>query len=411
VYDTLGVCSQCEDVSNQLTYACLNGTIDWAVDLKGGYNVRRQYPNGTMCGYFLNATSQDPFLMSGYLVNTDGSPGETLLMRTLPLTTIFDYKPLYGNGSINFKQFRNSIADVLIVSAVGGLATSVHQKIPPVAQECVLTWCVKTIRSSYDSGQYSEEILHTFQNTTEGPPPWISVPFWTYYANGTDNVYLQNISINLGPTLEGRNISGYGTSNKSASSIVASFQEIFPAFFTTGNSTAHPMMRWKTWQAGPAWNRILNFNPWLAPNNVTQHMERLAIAMTNVVRSAPSKTMLKGHAYTKETFISISWAWLTFPFTLLILSLVFLLATIIKTSGDGAIGVWKTSAMPTLIYSLPKETQGQFSSSSTWSSGKGAPKRTRIKLLPNMGWRVSGQSHLSRSPRLPTGERVPRGWI
>jgi hypothetical protein len=130
-------------------------------------------------------------------------------MRTLPLTTIIDYKPLCGNGSINFKHFRNSIANVLIVSAAEGSATTVHQDTPPVAQECVLTRCVKTIRSSYDSGQYSKEILHTFQNTTEGPPPWISVPFRTNYENGTDNVYLQNISINLGPILEGCNISGY----------------------------------------------------------------------------------------------------------------------------------------------------------------------------------------------------------
>jgi hypothetical protein len=411
VYDTLGVCSQCEDVSAQLMYTCLDGTIDWAVNLKGGYNVKAQYPNGTMCGYFLNATSQDSVLMSGYLVNADGSPGETLLMRTLPLTTIFDYKPLYGNGSINFKKFRNSITDVLIVSAVDGSATNVHQKIPPVAQECVLKWCVKTIRSSYDSGQYSEEILHTFQNTTEGPPPWISVPFRTDFEDGTDNVYLQNISINLGPTLEGRNISGYGTSNESASSIVASFQDIFPAFFTTSNATAQPMMRWRTWQAGPAWNRILDFNPWLAPNNVTQHMERLATAMTNVVRSAPSKTMLKGHAYTKETFISIKWAWLAFPFILLLLSLVFLIATMIKTSKDGDIGMWKTSAMPTLISSLPEDIQKELlhSGKNDGASRKGA-RKVRIKLLPDQGWRVSGQ--LRTSPiTIGRNQNGPPGWI
>jgi hypothetical protein len=121
--------------------------------------------------------------------------------------------------------------------------------------------------------------------------------------------------------------------------------------------------------------------------------------------------MLEGDSYQIEAYVSIQWEWLAFPLALLVLSFIFLVSTIIKTSRDGETGVWKTSAMPTLIYGLPKETQGQFVSSSTWSSGQGAPKKTRIKLLPNMGWRISGQSYLSRSPRLPSGERVPRGWI
>jgi hypothetical protein len=174
----------------------------------GGYNANGQYRNGTMCGYFLNATSQDPTIMSGYLVDDNGLPGETLLMRTLPLITIYGYIPFYGNGSINFKEYRDSIADIVIVSAANGSAASVMQGIRPVAQECILTWCVKTIQSSYTSGQYSEEVLHTFHNTTEGSPPWTSVPFFSDHRNGTDNVYLDNINIDLGVTSEGRNITG-----------------------------------------------------------------------------------------------------------------------------------------------------------------------------------------------------------
>jgi hypothetical protein len=392
VYDTLGVCSQCEDVSAQLTFACLNSTIDWTIDAVGGYNASTRYPKGTMCGYFLNATSQDPTMMSGYLIDGNGLPGETLLTRTLPLTTIYDYKPFYGNGSIHFKEYRDSIADVMIVSAANGSAATVRHGIRPIAQECVLTWCVKTIWSSYDSGQYSEELLHTFQNTTEGSPPWTSVPFWSDFQSGTDNVYLDDINIDLGVTPEGRNITGYGTSNASASFIVAGFQEIFPAFYTVSVNSTVPSLRWKTWQNGPAWSRLLEFNPWLAPNNVTRHFERLATAMTNVVRSGPSRTMLKGDAFVKETFIAISWEWLSFPFILLLLSLVFLVATMIKTSKDGDMGLWKTSAMPTLIYGLPQDVRKELSSSRPDDSAykKGA-QNVRIKLLPDQSWRVSGQ--------------------
>jgi hypothetical protein len=364
-----------------------------------------------MCGYFLNATDSNPVLMSGYLVNDDGSPGETLLMRTLPLTDFYDYDDFYGNGSIHFKELRNTIADILIVSAVDGAAETVRKGQLPIAQECVLSWCVKTIHSSYDWGRYTEEIIKTVYNTTQGPSPWVSTPFQTAFQNGTDNFYLQNVSISVETAPGDQNISSYGMLNNTAAAIIQGFIDIFPAVTTWNNESSPPLMRYKTWSQGPAWQRVLDFNPWLAPNNVSRHMERLAIAMTNVVRSASSNEMLPGKAFSRQTYVSIKWGWLAFPFALLILSLVFLVSTIIKTSGDGATGVWKTSAMPTLIYSLPKETQTQFASSSTWSSGKGASHKTRIRLLPNMGWRVSGHSQASRSPRLPTGEKVPRGWI
>jgi hypothetical protein len=114
--------------------------------------------------------------------------------------------------------------------------------------------------------------------------------------------------------------------------------------------------------------------------------------MTNVVRSGPSRTMLKGDAFVKETFIAISWEWLSFPFILLLLSLVFLVATMIKTSKDGDMGLWKTSAMPTLIYGLPQDVRKELSSSRPDDSAykKGA-QNVRIKLLPDQSWRVSGQ--------------------
>lgn len=83
-------------------------------------------------------------------------------------------------------------------------------------------------------------------------------------------------------------------------------------------------------------------------------MDRLATALTNVVRSdVNSYEMVPGLAYNRKQFIAVSWAWLTLPLALLVLSLVFLVSTIVKTSGDGdgEMVLWKTSAMPALIFS------------------------------------------------------------
>jgi hypothetical protein len=350
--------------------------------------------------------------MSGYLWDTANSTaGEALTMRTLPLTDIITKQPLYGNGSIHFKEIRHKIQDVLIVSASDGTAGSVYRNHTPVAQECHLSWCVKTMESSYTWGGYSEKVIDSVFNTTSGPFPWLAFPYETETENGTDIYYLEDISIRVEePTGDGE-LANFGTSNDTAISMQQGFLDIFPAYTSSANESAPPILRYKVWQSGAPWHQFLDFNPWVAPNNVTTHMERLATALTNVIRSAPSREDVEGHAFSKDTFILVRWQWLTFPLLLLVLSLVFLVSTMIKTSKDTETGVWKTSTLPTLIYSLPRETQAQFSKSSTWNSAQDT-KRVRIRLQPQTGWRVSGQSLLGSSPQLPhPAVQAPRGWI
>jgi hypothetical protein len=408
LYDTLGVCSQCADVSSYLTYDCITNLIDWTSQSTGGWHAKENYPNATMCGYFLNATSDQPILMSGYVLGPDTS--EALIMRTLPLTNLLTKEPLFGNGSINFKHIRNTIVDVLIVAAASGTADSVFQKIPPRAQECVLSWCVKTIRSSYDYGVYGEEIIENHLNTTGGPFPWVGYPFEDEYGGGTDIFYLQNISIS-GVTSDGRQFKDYGVSNGTTLSVLQGFTDIFPAFTTVIGTSSTPVIRYKVWRTGLAYNRMVEFNPWLAPNNVSAHMERLATAMTNVIRSAASRTVVNGNSYSRETYISVHWQWLAFPFLLLFMSLVFLVLTMLKTSNDGGIGVWKMSAMPTLISSLPQDVQKDLSC--TEQSGNASRKgvrKVRIKLLPDQGWRVSRRFRTLPITR-GRDQTGPPGWI
>ncbi|KAH6632990.1 hypothetical protein C7974DRAFT_391900 [Boeremia exigua] len=406
LYDTLGVCSKCTDVSSYLTFTCLTNKVDWLAETRGGFEVDWSYPNTTHCGYFLNATSDRPVLMSGYLVqsNATNGEGETLLHRTLPLTSMTRFTPLYGNGSLLFKSLRNTIIDVIIVSSPDGTIEAVHRNATPIAQECVLTWCVKTVRSAFAWGGYVEEVVDTHFNTTPGPFPWDANYTRGELYNYTDIAYREAINIDVNSTL-------YGVSNATASQMIMGFTDITPAMTTSLNTTTIPLMRYMIWSDGEPWTKTLAFNPWMAPNNVTRHLERLATAMTNTIRSAKEiQILLHGDAYAREVFIQINWAWLAFPLVLLVLSLVFLVATIIKTSNDtGGAGMWKTSAMPALIYGLPKETQEKVTPAKR-SKAREESKKIRIKLSPRMGWRVSGQSFRKRSSILPvSGNRAPPG--
>ncbi|CAN9159290.1 unnamed protein product [Alternaria alternata] len=210
------------------------------------------------------------------------------------------------------------------------------------------------------------------------PWPWtVTDDFYSYEPN----IALEVPAVNSSDT----NVT-YSVWNETAFQIMVIWDDFFPASYTAANVDQKPKLRFKNYPIGPS-TRFLDFNPWMAPNNVTHHMQRLASALTNVIRSNPqSHELLVGEVYNEEKFIHINWSWLIFPILLLVLSLVFLVATIFKTSKDTDTGIWKTSAMPALIYSLPKDLQQGLATSVT-----SRPKKVRIRLMPKQGWRVSGQ--------------------
>ncbi|OAL53938.1 hypothetical protein IQ07DRAFT_560443 [Pyrenochaeta sp. DS3sAY3a] len=388
-YETLAVCSSCTDVSKtlNLTFTCINTTMEWSAVYIGPL-TDAPFANGTVCGYFLNATSPEPILLSGYnLQDTDSGnsstsykTGEALVVRTVPLTDFNTRAPLYGSGSINYKHIKNPILDALIASAPDG-SQSVYEHQAPVIHD--------------------ENVTAVYLNTASEPTKW---PWETFEIEfGTFFIYAQNITLSP-PTSNSSSLQPsasnptYHLDNMTIANTINFFDDFFPSFYTAATPSAKPRVRYRNYNNWPTSQELI-FNPWQAPNNITRHMDRLAKAMTNVMRSSTSKVMLNGKSFEVEKFVSIKWEWLTFPIILLLLTLVFLVCTIIKTADDKSAGTWKTSAMPTLIYSLPKETQSQMKSTSTWNSTK-ETKKVRIRLLPNMGWRVSGQNQINASPTL-----------
>jgi hypothetical protein len=317
-------------------------------------------------------------------------------------------------GSINFKDVYFPILDALIVSAVDGTPNSVYKEESPVAQECMITWCVKTFKSSYAWGNYEESVTETFLNETarQNPYPWEVFPIYSQGEDAIFTIFHGNISIR--PPSTDPSIADYGVSNETYSRTQALFDDMFPSSITVANATAPPWWRVKIYAWAYNQLRPVMSCPWLAPNNVTLYVEKLATALTNVIRSHPSHEFVRGRAYTQTTFIAVHLEWLTFPLVLLFFSSMFLVATMIKTSKekDGELGMWKTSAMPTLIYSLPKDTQKDIISPGTGKSGSCRRNhKIKIRLHPKQGWRVSGQT--STSPTIVTRniQRAPPGWI
>lgn len=77
------------------------------------------------------------------------------------------------------------------------------------------------------------------------------------------------------------------------------------------------------------------------------------LSHVNTIRSVgTNNNIMTGKSYGNIVFVDVRWEWLTFPLTLLMLSIVLFAATIVKTSDSTT----ASAAMPTLIYGLLRET-------------------------------------------------------
>lgn len=58
-----------------------------------------------------------------------------------------------------------------------------------------------------------------------------------------------------------------------------------------------------------------------------------------------------GNSFRTEPFLRVRWIWLVVPFVVVLLAMIFLVATIVRTSRDG-LPVWKTSSLAAVFQGL-----------------------------------------------------------
>lgn len=375
IYDSLAVCSSCADISQYLTYACLDTRIDWFANASPPAYAST-YPNATACGFWLNATSDNPVLMSGSATDPRSKIEQALTTRLFPLVG-FPLRESYYGGSINFKDVNDPIMDFLVVSAHGG-TNGVYANSTPLALECSLSWCLNTYRSSYNDNTYVEEIVSTYRSPRTRTYPWS--------VKGNVSVYstTYNGDVNITNPGDGRD---YGISNETAIKLQSVWDELFPGYVTSANRSSEEFLRYLNSGSGPL-TRQLHFNPWAASNNVFLHVQRLANALTNVIRSTSDNAeIVVGNAYDVETYVRVAWAWLSLPLLVLLLSLAFLVATVCKSAEEKG-QVFKNSAVATLLHALPKDVQQQANLAN--ANPHAIANEVTIRLVPDAGtWRMS----------------------
>ena len=97
---------------------------------------------------------------------------------------------------------------------------------------------------------------------------------------------------------------------------------------------------------------------------------------------------MTGTSYSLESYVRVDWLWLALPATLVLLSLPFLIATIVQSS-RAKIGPWKTSALATLkgLGNELRDELGALDAEATMERGAEA-RCARLKEGVNGGWRL-----------------------
>lgn len=380
-FESLAVCGSCTDVSDLLTYACISAPGDWLSNVTTVKANMTSFPFVQACGYYINATEDQPLLMTGF-ENGPNGPGEALSLRLLPLTDTSTRISLYGTGSINYKTIHNPIVD-FIVAGTAGDSSRVYTNSSPTANECILHWCTKTFTPSYVKGQLNEDPSNVFYDSGQPVNPW-----HTRLNSAGQSVvdYVANFS--LTPPIQhppGAEFT-YGLSNITALEVILLFDAALPSYVTS-NVTSSPILRYYNTVANSEGPLTRNFssNPWLPPNNVSEYIERLANTMTHSLRinSNATENML-GRAYILENFVQIRWEWVSLPIFLLAMSFIFLVATIVKsTSEQHEVGIWKNSALAVLLNGLDEPLQRRVGPLRKMRDVRSVANKWRVKIFPD----------------------------
>jgi hypothetical protein len=351
-FQTLGLCSECKDISQYISFACLDEPGDWKAGRARTTNGT-QYPPTRSCGYFLNATSATPMLITGYNVQDDGTPGEALAARIVGLHD-FDSGQTFWNGSLLFKDTKVPLADFITAGIPDGV--SPYSNFTPQALECVYKWCVKTIESTFIDGNLTEKVIATFQNNTQ--------PDSDYFYHDPSINALRRMYHNESITPPGGSTE-FTVHNDTALEFALAITTIMPASLTISNSTSQYFLKYQVQTGDPTRAILTNFTAMRPPSNVAANVDKLATALTDVMRSNPSTSESVFGTGSFEVFIHVRFGWLALPLVVVTATLGFLIVTIRKASRAKA-GIWKTSSLATLMHGLSWDAKMSGDGGSLW---------------------------------------------
>ncbi|KAK5053886.1 hypothetical protein LTR84_001848 [Exophiala bonariae] len=375
LYNSLGMCGQCADVSTSLQKTCGSymGTVGVSqMDDTAGFlttvpaNTTLPYctyslPNGLSISS--QSMSYDYYGSYTYLnvsssslnVSAFGNIGNTVSVLSMLRP---EWVPKFVNGTENPK--------LSVSQDTYGWIKSVE------ATQCSMYFCVKEFNGTVSQGKFTEMVVGTVQNDTAS----------SIYAIDQNNLF-DVPSLNLTINVQNRsqssnfNISGYA------------YQGMSIPFDTwwDGNTTGNINAMVANSNIKEYSSYLIQLLDGLDSNSLNRTIENIAVSITNNIRTA-SNEFVAGQTVLWTPVVVVVWRWLALPVSLLVLALVFLLCTIVISSKEDA-KLWKGNSLTSFYHPLSSEGRHQLVPVENPRQMEEVAQNLRVRWMQTeKGWRL-----------------------
>jgi hypothetical protein len=118
-------------------------------------------------------------------------------------------------------------------------------------------------------------------------------------------------------------------------------------------------------------------------------MDRVALSMTNSIRTGPNQTEVHGSVLVAEQHIEVRWPWMILPAALVLLSVVFLIVSMILATRRCA--GWKSSALPSFYHGF---SNSELDTSESQPGDIDDMERSARRIYARLGTDDNGRTRL-----------------
>ncbi len=331
---TIGVCSECFDATPKIVESC--GTYNYS----GGSSPYCNYSYAGASAY------DDPnLLLSGILDSDTG------------VQTIFAASAGYGpsaygpSSSMFFKKIAYPVGLVTTI----GITRGDQNRINATGTECALFYCVKKYSASVNQTVLHEKLVDIYRDDTATIDS--SVNQDTGETTGSGDYHISAPASFMKDT--GHNGSFQFTVTSNASAIFNSY------FYTKGHFSGSLEVNPTGHVSGM--NDFLEYIWPLTTKGYSTAMSSIAGNITNAMRMSNHGTSVNtnaaGTTWQDQPKVNVVWWWISIPAALVMLSLLFLLLTMVESARRGAL-LWKSSPLAAFYHPLTKEGREELSQAS-----------------------------------------------
>lgn len=295
-----------------------------------------------------------------------------------------DFSPSGRISVINRSNVADNNYGGYIFNFAGIFASRDAQNIrnEPWAVESMSFWCIKTYNTSIRDGVFNENVTSTQRNdSAPGFQPYPSGTDWKEYDKPKPfPPFVSEYPLSSPePCLDLRDPRHPKKSLKNCTFSVskptwAAWAAFFPFFFDEHQADIILLMD----------------NEGRSNMSYVQGIiDNLATALTSHVRSLGTGDPVYGDMRLTHTFVRVRWAWLAYPVALVLLSILFLVSTIIKSARCADQEVWKSSPLALLYHGFHTETRERLGPLNTLEEMERSSQQVRVTLRKDrVGWKL-----------------------